>query len=696
MFSRITEKNIPYFIILYVAFEYVALGKFSAVPADDNIYAEIPYLAANALQSPLAASWYPWASMGTDGLATGFFSLGFRALFAMLPGWLAFQVLAVLPIAAGVFGVYGLARYRLGLSWQASAFAAFVQGFLCSRGVIVLVAVPGYLPMLLLAIGWLLDRPGRAGRWLAAVAGTLWLGNFSFISHLVPWPLATVLIWFAVVERRRGVRDWLIIAALSALLFAPRLSEISTLLAYAPLSALSEAREQGWTAADQFLQFAITLRDNVLGRSWVNFVCLLGLVVGVMHRADRPSAMPILQALLAAIALHAVAVAVKVAAVEALPFLRGYRVGYLWEGYTVFIALAGGIAYGSWQSRIAARWASGSGWGRLLVSAPALYALLAILPIKIDNATSWITQGNYVANFESPVLDRLAARLQADAAPWRAVGISMYGVTMNAYGIETIEGWHPLQGRRFGDLWRLLSAPQGGSADFQEAGSQMGVVRRQADAFDPSRLESAVDPKLLALANVRYVVSKSALTDPYLKLLDDPGVNWRDLSTREKIFASLRGNYTGRTSLHVYELAETLPRAFAVSNVTVQDDARGVLDALRDASLAELSETAFVDRADWKAGAPPTDYAAAKPRIVSRTRDEMLIDVDAGARAFVVVSAAYSPYWCASIDGTPAAIVPVDRALMGVEVPEGGRRIALRYRAPDILGRLSGGGCGAT
>ena len=95
--------------IAFIVLEYVALGKYSLFIVGDNI-SVLPYYLAFFSNGVPFANWTPFAAAGTDMVATGYATLVFKWIFALLPPWLAFQVLVVAPILAGIFGIYGLCR----------------------------------------------------------------------------------------------------------------------------------------------------------------------------------------------------------------------------------------------------------------------------------------------------------------------------------------------------------------------------------------------------------------------------------------------------------------------------------------------------------------------------------------------------------------------------------------------------------
>ena len=137
--------------IVFIVLEYVILGKYSLFIVGDNISMLPYYLAFFANDVPFA-NWTPFAAAGTDMVATGYATLVYQWTFALLPPWLAFQVLVIVPILAGIFGVYELCRQVFKLDRAASAFAGCAYAILFFRELFFLSSVVACLFACLFAV----------------------------------------------------------------------------------------------------------------------------------------------------------------------------------------------------------------------------------------------------------------------------------------------------------------------------------------------------------------------------------------------------------------------------------------------------------------------------------------------------------------------------------------------------------------
>ena len=190
----------------WIVLEFVWLGKFSLMIVGDNI-SIIPYYMAMVAGDMTVDNWMPYPAAGTDFSATGYSAIILRWVFSILPSWAAVQVLAIAPVVAGVLGVYGLCRRNFNLDIAASIFAGFSYGVLFFREIFFLSAVPGYLPLTVLALSHLLDNKSDVRWWLGLAGAGFLIAETSFITRLVPWPVITYAVWFLIVERRRRFSD---------------------------------------------------------------------------------------------------------------------------------------------------------------------------------------------------------------------------------------------------------------------------------------------------------------------------------------------------------------------------------------------------------------------------------------------------------------------------------------------------------
>ena len=686
--ASLTARWCLFAAIAWIVIDYVALGKFSLFIAGDNI-SVIPYLMAFPARGWAFANWSPFAAAGTDFTATGYTPLVFRWLFALLPGWAAVQVLVVVPIIAAVIGVRVLAMRTLGLGAAAATFAGFAYGVLYFRELFFLTSMLGYLPLTILALGRVLDDKSQFGRWVFLIGIGFLMAHSSFITRLVPWPVATLLVWFLFVDRRRRVVDWVIIILFSAALMASRWQDIVALMAYAPTAAIAEMRTGGTLALE--LSRAV---DAIVGCfTFGNFVPMIffaGLAWAIATEHPR-GASNIAAGAIGLIVLFFVGIAVKVAVVSFLPFMKGYNLTYVLQGFNIFSVLAGAIAFQVLSQK--------PGIPILVLAAVTLLLVEVNLERKYWYARNWISWGNLYQNTEAPDLAAVAVRLRGREQPARMMSFQMQGNLLNAYGIETIESFHPVTSKRYLDFVYALHGPWRRRPEWQtmvrqtdQTGAMTSIVPAtkgglgwtRAIVASEWRLADYANLNLASLAGVAYIASRDRLVDESLTLVSGPERSWSTLSRREKIMTNLKANFSGKRHVFIYENPAVLPRAFSADTVHVFADGAAVLDAMSGADLETLGRTVFVAASDI-ATSLKTNAEFGRSTVTMRTyeADRIVLDVtDSERPTLVVVTNSYSPYWHCRVDGAETPIFPADNAFWGIALPAGAKEVVFEYQAP--------------
>ena len=679
----LTPGRLLFAAVGWLTLEHFALGKYSFLSAGDNGEFMISGLLAGKLWQGDAPLWHVYSTAGIDRLSLGYFSWLNQSAFAFLPGWLASQILTVSQIVAATLGTYGLCRRSLGLGRLASGVSGFLYGYSVSAGQLIL-SVIAYLPLSILVLTRVLDNRTDAKRWIALVAMGFVLSQTAYLSRLMPFVPIMYLLWFLTVDRRRSAADWLIIGVFAALMAMPRLQEYAAVATYAVLSH----RQEWWTDSDFSAGFFLTRAQEFFLGTWPRVFATGMIVLGLARSQWRQGLGGFVLALLAGFALVAAVPLVKPLLDELLPFTRGFDLHRLAEYLWLFLAL--GSAYGiSAIQSLAARADAGTGhvaMGRVAaVASVVVLALLLVLSLqqKYRNLKEWVSQGSYVLNFESPVLRDLAGEIALQTEPTRATSFQMYPAYLNAYGIETAGGYQALQLKRYHEFWSRLTAPGMKTYPQYPYINQDRLMASPAEHRPEWRLESLYDPELLSLANVKYVVSRDRLVGARLVARHQPAAPWSGQSTRQKIMSNVRGNFSGRTHLYVFENIDVLPRFLLVDRLRAMATGAQVLDALAEASLEELRTTAFAEAPLLPPG------LRGDPRlnsgIIRVTRydgDDIWLAAELEGESVLVVTNPFSPYWKCTVDGIGTPIFPADHAFWGVHLPKSARQIRFRYDPP--------------
>lgn len=132
----------------------------------------------------------------------------------------------------------------------------------------------------------------------------------------------------------------------------------------------------------------------------------------------------------------------------------------------------------------------------------------------------------------------------------------------------------------------------------------------------------------------------------------------------------------------VFENPTALPFAFPVARVVAVNDFDAATRALPDPRIAK-GELAVL-------GPPVVQVSntegsgAGRCALRAPLGDVILLDCDLPAPSWVVVNESHHPNWTARVDGEQRELVPANALVMALHVPEGKRRVELRYDEPSF------------
>jgi len=388
--------------------------------------------------------------------------------------------------------------------------------------------------------------------------------------------------------------------------------------------------------------------------------------------------------------------------VEAVPTLRGYnfidRIGKLSMG---IIPFAGGLGIHALINRNVDSFFSFRARKAMAVCA-AIVLVLVVMNQKLVALYAWVSQGNMVMNYESPQIENLAKRINENPWPVRTESFQMYPAYLHPYGIETGGGLQPMYPRRYYEFWGtmlepgLSPAPQGRpftaaqlmlnaepTVQKKHTGTLYQLIFRNSllmshdnHQYEGRNIGGLYQLNMLSLANIGYVVSRDRLLDPSLKAIIESSVSWISLSVAEKILHNIKGNFTGRQNLFIYENRDVLPRFFSLQNIRKFDRDQDVLEAIATASIKQLRTTLFINKDDL----PPVlqevaSFQPAEISLESYQSDEIHLSVLGTGQILLFVGNNFSPYWSAYVDEVVVPIFPANHAFWGVVLPKGAKKI---------------------
>ena len=146
------------------------------------------------------------------------------------------------------------------------------------------------------------------------------------------------------------------------------------------------------------------------------------------------------------------------------------------------------------------------------------------------------------------------------------------------------------------------------------------------------------------------------------------------------------------TDVYLFQMTEENPAAWvapAIVKATDEQAIATVLDPRFDVRRAALFDSAAsVTGVELRTLPEPSPVKANTTRFDPGAIDVEL-DQPATAGSALLVSENYYPGWSATVDGKPATTGRADMAIIGVELPEGARKVELRFTsAPYEKGKM--------
>lgn len=238
--------------------------------------------------------------------------------------------------------------------------------------------------------------------------------------------------------------------------------------------------------------------------------------------------------------------------------------------------------------------------------------------------------------------------------------------------ITVARGW-PFIWRLAQGYQEILPAPMGARwrLDGSFDGNMTGLTPRNIERLS-WMATSTYDPRLalrmLQLGAVEYLVT---LGRPIAQGLVEVG--------------HIASVFT--TPIRLFRVPDSLPRTYVVGSARALD---------QESAFTRIASADFDPRHEvlLDAGvrvAPAAPAFAGSSRIVERSFNEVVMDVDTNAEGYVVLVETYSRGWTAVVDGRPAEVLRANTAFRAVRVPPGHHRVTLAYRPRAVFY-----GCGIT
>ncbi len=689
----------------WLAYESLAFGPQSYSRKHDTSEQSTPYYLAlsDLSQRGLLGFWHPNAAGGVDALANIKTEQPIvESLFRYLPHWSNSGVLLLLQSMVAGLGMFALLRSTANVAHAAAVVggAAFafsynatveLSGFATWHGLF----LPG-LPIWHLVLRWGARRTPLAGALAAAAAGAvLALGSLAALGGLAV-PMVAVSLWvLEPVLTRRHLVLFGVFSGSYLIVEGPTLASLAVLAADSHRSLWPDLQS---TIPDQLTYRAgyreaalVLLKENAVLLSCVFIVWLLD----EFRSRSLTAVLVACTVLWLEVALY-VDIRDRVRwLVPALGTFQFDRFGYYFFPY--FAAAGAGLALHR-LGEVAGATAPALRFLRPVVTVLAAAAIgwgVLDRSISMNEAREASRQrgDHYSAFFERPELAALKAAT-TQSAPFRVAtfadnnSLSMSNGLAWRYGFESADAYVNLYPLAYHEFWATVIAPTlARRQDLRDYFYQWGnriylfspyaqLATRPVFETKERTFDQVGNLDLLALANVKFILSAEELKDPRLRL-------WPGSAARPPIVGA-SASASPLAELRIYENTAWLPRAFVSSTWRVLPAPADVRAAMTTAGVEQLRTTAYLD-ADSAVGlAPPSsnDPGSASASFVRYEADSIELAVEAGRPSILVVTNSHSRYWTATVNGAPQKVLLVDATFQGVAVPAGASRVVLQYVPP--------------
>jgi hypothetical protein len=706
------------FGLAVILIDFLVLGPYSFYQEHDNGDAIFPTVSPLVDSIPQPGLFFHLGMAGTDRLATGHHGGAELFLYWLFPDWLGLTILTVLMIAiAGVY-TYLLAKDVFHATPVWAALAGILAATLLGGG-----QLYNFSIALMPATLWYLEklRQGTTrdiNAWLGLAVITLLHSVTGHIHFLLIVVAPVVTVWMVLVFPTGRLKAWLAVMLAVVVPVALRGQDIA---AAALNGALSHRAGQ---TRDLFF-YPDTLLKALQRPAWVPVIvsvvaaCLVFVWVRRRSLSGSRGTVGVEPVMWATIRLYSACVflqslifvipLIKPYLVVIIPLFESFQLSRVSAASPMLWALCLG-AVGSLLTGANGKVCSyiekleDSSFMETCKSCFNLNAVALVLSVvfivsvivqdKIQHAQAWVRTGSFAFAFHSETLADLAEQIRTGETYWRAEPIRIEATRLQAYGIETLGGYFTLYPKRYHQYFLSLIEPLRTTspsvyASIENLGSESFLFANKLDP-NPALVDFA-DIDLLSLANVRFLVSKNPLSEPWLVPLREREVPWDTLSNIGKAKENVLANFTGFNDVYIYENPHAIRRFFRPLGLERMPNEDLVLEALRLRPLNELLravpvlEGDFADLELMPAQARPLHDGSVGR--IQRGLDTYTVDVNYDIDGLLAGSVSYSPYWTAvwfGEDGTAHQlnVEPVYHAFLGVAVPAGRGFVRFFYDPP--------------
>lgn len=340
-------------------------------------------------------------------------------------------------------------------------------------------------------------------------------------------------------------------------------------------------------------------------------------------------------------------------------------------------------------------------------------AIAAALSVTVA-LMAWYKTNSVLLHFTSGgqsvyFIDNLEDKAWAPETPFRVITLrhknlmAEPNVAAGIYGLDAFDMWLNFPEIEYLKYWTQGILPREGNKD-------VGISWAYWDNrhYDIGR---QADLDLLAVANVRYVLSPLPLKGDNLVFVEGPEELPRDRAVmkmkrktdfgeRQGMDRQLRrlGDHLDRIAwqvarvfdfgdVYIYEIANALDRVYGATGVVVVPDDMAAADYYPLIAREALKGKAVV-RESMAREADLSATPSLRVKDYALVKDGYDITLEAPEGGVVIVNASHFPFFTATAGARTLPLVPVNGVQMAIAVPPGTETLNVRYHRPTLAGKI--------
>ena len=257
------------------------------------------------------------------------------------------------------------------------------------------------------------------------------------------------------------------------------------------------------------------------------------------------------------------------------------------------------------------------------------------------------------------------------------------------YGMSLFDAWLNLTPQFHVDYWNAIVGEK----------AHPPALNAEVKAAEiPSKAMAQVSLPLLAIANVRYVISPVPVSAPGLTKVDGPEnlpvpfrqINFSSFNDKLDFYGWYIGKFFVPWKVYIYEIDNALPRIYAARKIGVVPDGIST-ESYHHRIAAEATDGgALIDVAGAKrlGVSDGQTFNYSKEVKFNLVDDGFEIEWNRPENGIVIVNAVIQPFFRAFADKRETPFTRANGVQTAILVPPGTKNLILRYRRPTLAHKI--------